>query len=69
MSFFELAGMKLLSVSFSYHQASLATLKSRDLRLVQRGVDAERMRPLALWTAVTPIIFNLAVAMAAVGSM
>ncbi len=32
-------------------------------------LDAERMRPLPLWTAVTTIIFNLAVAVAAVGSM
>ncbi len=31
-------------------------------------LDAERMRPLPLWTAVTTIIFNLAVAVAAVGS-
>jgi hypothetical protein len=27
------------------------------------------MRPLPLWTAVTTIIFNLAVAVAAIGSM
>ena len=31
-------------------------------------LDAERMRPLPLWTAVTTIIYNLAVAVAAVGS-
>jgi protein involved in polysaccharide export with SLBB domain len=31
-------------------------------------LDAERMRPLPLWTAVTSIIFNLAVAVAAVNS-
>jgi len=31
-------------------------------------LDAERMRPLPLWTAVTGIIFNLAVAVAAVNS-
>ncbi len=31
--------------------------------------DIERMRPLPLWTAVTTIIFNLAVAVAAVGSI
>jgi protein involved in polysaccharide export with SLBB domain len=31
-------------------------------------VDAERMRPLPLWTAVTTIIYNLAVAVAAVNS-
>jgi protein involved in polysaccharide export with SLBB domain len=31
-------------------------------------LDAERMRPLPLWTAVTTIIFNLAVAVAAVNS-
>jgi protein involved in polysaccharide export with SLBB domain len=32
-------------------------------------IDAERMRPLSLWTAVTSIIFNLAVAVAAIGSL
>jgi polysaccharide export outer membrane protein len=31
-------------------------------------IDAERMRPLPLWTAVTTIIYNLAVAVAAVNS-
>ena len=31
-------------------------------------IDAERMRPLPLWTAVTTIIYNLAVATAAIGS-
>ena len=31
-------------------------------------LDAERMRPLPLWTAVTTIIYNLAVAVAAIGS-
>jgi protein involved in polysaccharide export with SLBB domain len=31
-------------------------------------LDAERMRPLPLWTAVTTIIYNLAVAVAAVSS-
>ncbi len=32
-------------------------------------MDAERMRPLALWTAVTTVIYNLAVATAAIGSL
>ena len=32
-------------------------------------LDAERMRPLPLWTAVTTIIYNLAVAVAAIGSI
>ena len=32
-------------------------------------LDAERMRPLALWTSVTTILFNVAVAIAAVGSL
>ena len=32
-------------------------------------LDAERMRPLSLWTAVTTIIFNLAVAVAAVAGI
>jgi len=31
-------------------------------------LDVERMRPLPLWTAITTIIFNLAVAVAAVNS-
>jgi hypothetical protein len=31
-------------------------------------LDAERMRPLPLWTAITTIMFNLAVAVAAVNS-
>jgi polysaccharide export outer membrane protein len=31
-------------------------------------LDAERMRPLPLWTAVTTILFNVAVAVAAVNS-
>jgi polysaccharide biosynthesis/export protein len=31
-------------------------------------LDAERMRPLPLWSAVTTIIYNLAVAVAAVNS-
>lgn len=32
-------------------------------------IDAERMRPLQLWTAVTTIVYNLAVAVAAIGSL
>jgi protein involved in polysaccharide export with SLBB domain len=32
-------------------------------------VDAERMRPLPLWTAVTTIVYNMAVAVAAIGSL
>jgi protein involved in polysaccharide export with SLBB domain len=32
-------------------------------------LDAERMRPLPLWQAVTTIVFNLAVAVAAIGSL
>jgi hypothetical protein len=32
-------------------------------------LDAERMRPLTLWTAVTTIIYNLSVAVAAIGSL
>jgi len=31
-------------------------------------LDTERMRPLPFWTAVTTIIYNLAVAVAAVNS-
>jgi hypothetical protein len=32
-------------------------------------LDAERMRPMPLWQAVTTIVFNLAVAVAAIGSI
>jgi protein involved in polysaccharide export with SLBB domain len=32
-------------------------------------IDAERMRPLPLWTQVTTIIYNMAVAVAAIGSL
>jgi protein involved in polysaccharide export with SLBB domain len=32
-------------------------------------LDAERMRPLPLWTAVTTVVYNLAVAVAAIGSL
>ena len=32
-------------------------------------LDAERMRPLPLWTAVSTIIYNIAVAVAAIGSL
>jgi protein involved in polysaccharide export with SLBB domain len=32
-------------------------------------IDAERMRPLPLWTAVTTIVYNMAVAVAAIGSL
>jgi len=32
-------------------------------------LDVERMRPLPLWAAVTTIIYNLAVAVAAIGSL
>jgi hypothetical protein len=31
-------------------------------------LDAERMRPLPLWSAVTQIVYNLAIAAAAVNS-
>jgi polysaccharide biosynthesis/export protein len=47
----------------------------RDTGSIQPGdtivvpLDAERMRPLPLWTAVTTIIFNLAVAVAAVAGI
>ncbi len=32
-------------------------------------LDTERVRPLALWTAVTTVVYNLAVAVAAIGSL
>ncbi len=31
-------------------------------------IDAERMRPLPLWTAVTTILYNIAISVAAVNS-
>jgi polysaccharide biosynthesis/export protein len=49
-----------------WFRASDAQLKPGDTIVVPS--DIERMRPLPLWTAVTSIIFNLAVAVAAVNS-
>jgi polysaccharide biosynthesis/export protein len=46
--------------------ASSARIEPGDTVVVP--LDAERMRPLPLWTAVTTIIYNLAVAVAAVNS-
>ena len=49
-------------------------IKPQTRRIMQPGdtivvpLDAERMRTLPLWTAVSTIIFNLAVAVAAVAS-
>jgi protein involved in polysaccharide export with SLBB domain len=46
--------------------------KSNDIRAgdtIVVPLDAERMRPLPLWTAVTTIIYNLAVTVAAIGSI
>ena len=36
--------------------------------LIVVPIDAERMRPLSTWTAVTTIMYNIAVAVAAVNS-
>lgn len=49
-----------------FQQSASAELKPGDTIVVP--TDIERMRPLPLWTAVTQIIFNLAVAVAAVNS-
>ncbi len=53
--------------SFWFRRGSGQQLEPGDTVVVP--IDAERMRPLPLWTAVTTIIYNLAVAVAAVGSL
>jgi protein involved in polysaccharide export with SLBB domain len=50
----------------SWFGGAAAQLQPGDTVVVP--LDAERMRPLPLWTAVTTIIYNLAVAVAAVNS-
>jgi polysaccharide export outer membrane protein len=52
--------------SFWFRRGAGKRLEPGDTVVVP--LDAERMRPLQLWTAVTTIIYNLAVAVAAVGS-
>jgi polysaccharide biosynthesis/export protein len=52
--------------SRKWFQSSDAKLQPGDTIVVP--MDVERMRPLPLWSAVTSIIFNLAVAVAAVNS-
>jgi protein involved in polysaccharide export with SLBB domain len=47
--------------------ASDGTIEPGDTIVVP--LDAERMRPLALWTQVTRILYNVAIAVAAVGSL
>lgn len=49
-----------------FNSSGGAEIKPGDTIVVP--MDAERMRPLPLWTAVTTIIYNLAVAVAAVNS-
>lgn len=49
-----------------FQQSASAELKPGDTIVVP--ADIERMRPLPLWTAVTTIIYNMAVAVAAVNS-
>ncbi len=51
---------------FWFRRGAATRLEPGDTIVVP--MDAERMRPLPLWTAVTTIIYNLAVAVAAVNS-
>jgi polysaccharide biosynthesis/export protein len=59
-------GMVEASGSRRWFQASQMQVQPGDTIVVP--TDIERMRPIPLWTAVTSIIFNLAVAVAAVNS-
>ena len=54
------------SDSGSHWFANAEDIKAGDTIVVP--LDAERMRPLPLWTAVTTILYNIAVAVAAVNS-
>ncbi|HSN73342.1 MAG TPA: hypothetical protein VLT59_17630, partial [Steroidobacteraceae bacterium] len=49
-----------------FARSSAADIRPGDTIVVP--LDAERMRPLPLWTAVTTIIYNLAISVAAVNS-
>jgi hypothetical protein len=51
----------------SWFGRSAHTLEPGDTIVVP--IDAESMRPLTLWTAVTTIVYNMAVAVAAIGSL
>jgi polysaccharide biosynthesis/export protein len=53
--------------SFWFKRSTSTKLEPGDTVVVP--LDAERMRALPLWTAVTTIIYNLAVAVAAIGSL
>jgi polysaccharide export outer membrane protein len=53
--------------SFWFKRSASTKLEPGDTVVVP--LDAERMRPLPLWTAVTTIVYNLAVAVAAIGSL
>lgn len=53
--------------SFWFRRGAGQQLEPGDTVVVP--LDAERMRPLTLWTAVTTIVYNLAVAVAAIGSL
>jgi hypothetical protein len=55
------------SSPFWFKRSASAKLQPGDTVVVP--LDAERMRPLQLWTAVTTIVYNLAVAVAAIGSL
>ncbi|HEX7114313.1 MAG TPA: SLBB domain-containing protein, partial [Steroidobacter sp.] len=60
-------GSVMADESKSWFGGSNSQLEPGDTIVVP--LDAERMRPLPLWTAVTTIIYNLAVAVAAIGSL
>jgi protein involved in polysaccharide export with SLBB domain len=60
-------GSVMADESRSWFGGSNSQLEPGDTIVVP--LDAERMRPLPLWTAVTTIIYNLAVAVAAIGSL
>lgn len=50
-----------------FRRGTVADIQPGDTIVVP--LDAERIRPLPLWTAVTTIIYNLAVSMAAIGRL
>ncbi len=60
------ANGSVVATSAGWFSRGTADLEPGDTIVVP--IDAERMRPLTLWTAVTTIIYNLAVAVAAVNS-
>jgi protein involved in polysaccharide export with SLBB domain len=56
-----------VEMAASKRKANGAALEPGDTIVVP--LDTERVRPLHLWTAVTTVIYNLAVAVAAIGSL